>query len=59
MDKLCVSKLGGRAGGQARGGRRKCRTKNKNPTQRCGEQAGIDWRKKENDMELLHGLASN
>ena len=33
--KLCVSKSGGEAGG---GARRKCTTKNKNPTQRCGEQ---------------------
>jgi len=37
VSKLCVDKLGVReaAGG---GGRRECTTKNKNPTQRCGEQ---------------------
>ena len=39
VDKLCVSKLCVRqaAGGRAEG-RRKCTTKNKNPTQRCGEK---------------------
>ena len=51
VDKLCVSKLcgdkvyvrngGGRAGGQAGAGRRKCTTKNKNPTQRCGKKTGF------------------
>ena len=37
VSKLCVDKLGVReaAGG---GGRRECTTKNKKPTQRCGEQ---------------------
>ena len=37
VSKLCVDKLGVReaAGG---GGRRECTTKNKNPTQRCGEK---------------------
>ena len=42
VDKLCVSKLCGDKLGERRaegGGRRrrKCTTKNKNPTQRCGE----------------------
>ena len=38
VSKLCVSKLGLReAAGGGEGGRRECTTKNKNPTQRCGE----------------------
>ena len=38
VNKLCVNKLSVRAeaGGEG-GGRRECTTKNKNPTQRCGE----------------------
>ena len=39
VSKLCVSKLGLReAAGGGEGGRRECTTKNKNPTQRCGEK---------------------
>ena len=35
--KLCVRQAAGGGGGG--GGRRECRTKNKNPTQRCGEKS--------------------
>ena len=34
--KLCVREASG--GGEEGGARRECTTKNKNPTQRCGEQ---------------------
>ena len=38
VEKLCVDKVCVAGGGRREGGRRECRTKNKNPTQRCGEK---------------------
>ena len=35
VDKLCVEEAGREEGG---GSARECKTKNKNPTQRCGEK---------------------
>ena len=38
VSKLCVDKLGVMRRQAPGGGRRECITKNKNPTQRCGEK---------------------
>jgi len=61
VSKLCVRKLCVRqvAGGGG-GGRRECRTKNKNPTQRCGEKSNkiVNSRVfgQENDSRDLGGI---
>ena len=38
VDKLCVEEAGREEGGGRGGSARECKTKNKNPTQRCGEK---------------------